>query len=111
MPSQKDNRNEFADQAASENENDRQAPLEESQALDIDAVSELSQEEIERLLSQGAEEAQARSRWQPEEEEQEDVLDMLEDTQDDNLQDIQEMLQKSDRNEAIDSSSEDQEDP
>ena len=42
MPSQKDNRNEFADQAASENENDRQAPLEESQALDIDAVSELS---------------------------------------------------------------------
>ena len=72
MPSQKDNRNEFADQAASENENDRQAPLEESQALDIDAVSELSQEEIERLLSQGAEEAQARSRWQPEEEEQEE---------------------------------------
>lgn len=103
MPSQEDNKNAFADQPVNGNDDRKQAPVEEPQALDIDAVSEMSQEEIERLLSQGAEEEQARSRWQPEgEDAEEDVLDMLEDSKDGNLQDIQDMLQKSDRNETID---------
>lgn len=107
MPSQEDKRNGFTDQPVNGNEEREQAGG--NQALDIDAVSEMSQEEIERLLSHGA--AEARSRWQPEEEDtEEDVLDMLEDTKDDNLQNIQDLLQKSDRNETIDSS-EEAEDP
>lgn len=105
MPSQKENRDEFTDQPVNGYEEKRETPTQEPQAFDIDAVSEMSQEEIERLLSQGTEEAQARSRWQPEgedTEEDEDVLGMLEDSGDDNLQDIQDMLKKSDRNETID---------
>lgn len=107
MPSQEDNRNGFTDQPVNGYDDKKQASRGEDQAFDVDAVSEMSQEEIERLLSHGAEEA--RSRWQPEEEESEqDVLDMLEDAKDGNLQDIQELLQKSDRNETIDSSEEDE---
>lgn len=103
MPSQEDNKNGFTDQPVNGNDDREQAG---TQALDIDAVSEMSQEEIERLLSQGTEEAQARSIWQTEGEdtdEDEDFLGMLEDSGDDDLQDIQDMLKKSDRNETIDS--------
>lgn len=104
MPSQKDNRDEFTDQPVNGYGEKRETSGQEPQAFDIDAVSEMSQEEIERLLSQGTEEAQARSRWQPEgEDTEEDVLDMLEDSGDDDLQDIQDMLKKSERNETIDS--------
>lgn len=75
---------------------------EESENYGIDAVTEMSAEEIERLL---AESAGTRYGEQPAEEEfQGDVLNMLEETgnHDEDLSDIQDMLKKSDRNERID---------
>lgn len=107
MPSQEDKRDKFTDMVA---EGDgREALPREEQALDIDAVSEMSQEEIERLLSKGAEEVQPLSTDSADEmdADQEDVIDMLEDSEDDNLWDIQDMLKKSDRNEAIGEAEED----
>ncbi len=73
----------------------------ESDSYGIDALTELSAEEIEKLLAEGA----GTSPEKPEEEPQGDVLEMLEEAenQDDNdLQDIQDMLRRSDRNETID---------
>lgn len=67
---------------------------------DIDAVTELSEEEIERLLAEGAGTGLEDSAVK--EPIRDDVLEMLEDADDDDLWDIQDMLKKSDRNEAID---------
>lgn len=67
---------------------------------DIDAVTELSEEEIERLLAEGAGAGLEDSTVK--EPIRDDVLEMLEDADDDDLWDIQDMLKKSDRNEAID---------
>ena len=72
----------------------------ESDSLGIDALTELSAEEIEKLLAEGA-----GTRPEEPKEPQGDVLDMLEEagsSADDDLMDIQDMLKKSDRNEAID---------
>lgn len=64
----------------------------------LDAISEMSEEEIERILSgAGAEEEETGSLPMGE-----DVLDILEGTEDEDLQDIQDMLQKADDNEAVD---------
>nr|WP_300837012.1 hypothetical protein [uncultured Acetatifactor sp.] len=72
----------------------------ESENYGVDDVTELSAEEIEKLLAESA--------GIPEEEPEDafagDVLEMLEeagDDNDDNLKDIQEMLQRADRNETI----------
>lgn len=65
----------------------------------LDAVSAMSEEEIERMLSgAGAEDEEETENWPA----GEDVLDILEGTDDTDLQDIQDMLQKSDDNEAVD---------
>lgn len=73
----------------------------ESDSYGMDALTELSAEEIEKLLAEGAGTRPEEPRDLP----QGDVLEMLEeagDENDDDLQDIQDMLRKSDRNEAID---------
>lgn len=76
-------------------------------APDLDEVTSMSEEEIERLLSAGQEEA-GEEEWFPETESGEggdwdqDVLGLLQDTQDSDLQDIQELLSKADNNEAVD---------
>ena len=79
----------------------------ESDSLGIDALTELSAEEIEKLLAEGA----GTRPEEPEDVPQGDVLDMLEeagDHEDDDLLDIQDMLKKSDRNEAIDAGAEEE---
>ena len=66
----------------------------ESDSLGIDALTELSAEEIEKLLAEGA----GTRPEEPEDVPQGDVLDMLEeagDHEDDDLLDIQDMLKKS----------------
>lgn len=76
----------------------------ESDAYGIDAVTELSAEEIEKLL---AESAGVYSEKNAEDAFAGDVLEMLEETgdnSDDNLRDIQDMLKRADQNEAIDTS-------
>ena len=65
----------------------------------LDAVSEMSEEEIERMLSGAGAEDEEETENRPA---GEDVLDILEGTDDADLQDIQDMLQKSDDNEAVD---------
>ena len=76
----------------------------ESDAYGIDAVTELSAEEIEKLL---AESAGVYAEKNAEDAFAGDVLEMLEETgddSDDNLRDIQDMLKRADQNEAIDES-------
>ena len=75
---------------------------EESESYGIDAVTEMSAEEIERLLTESA--GTGAGERPSEDDFQGDVLDMLEETgnHDDDLSDIQDMLKKSDRNETID---------
>ena len=75
---------------------------EETESYGIDAVTEMSAEEIERLLAESA--GTGSGEQSPGEDIQEDVLDMLEKTEnhDDDLSDIQDMLKKSDRKETID---------
>ncbi len=73
----------------------------EYEAYGVDDVTELSAEEIEKLL---AESTGSYATKAPEDESAGDVLEMLEeagDDNDDNLRDIQDMLRRSDRNEAI----------
>lgn len=65
----------------------------------LDALSEMSEEEIERMLSGAGAEEEEESGSLPM---GEDVLDILEGTEDEDLQDIQDMLQKADDNEAVD---------
>ena len=65
----------------------------ESDSYGIDALTELSAEEIEKLLAEGA----GTRPEEPEDVPQGDVLDMLEeagDHEDDDLLDIQDMLKK-----------------
>lgn len=69
---------------------------------DIDAVAELSSEEIERLLAEGADSGFPDS--PAEQNVQGDVLDLPQDDGDDDLWEIQDMLKKSDRDEAIEES-------
>ncbi len=71
--------------------------------LDIDAVSGMSEEEIERLLAGGTKDNGQKQPYisQKADPLQEDVLDLLDGTGDEDLSAIQDMLEKSDRNEAI----------
>lgn len=74
-------------------------------APDLDAVTGMSEDEIDRLLSAGAgQEDDEFSNASDMDLSDADVLKMLEDSDDEELQDIQELLQKSDNNEAIDDS-------
>lgn len=73
----------------------------EYEAYGVDDVTELSAEEIEKLL---AESTGGYAGGEPEDTAAGDVLEMLEeagDHKDDDLRDIQDMLRRSDRNEAI----------
>lgn len=98
MPSRED----YQGGILKEDGNDRTTGLDGAAGVDIDAVTEMSEEEIERLLSAGAESG---GRQETKELEEEafpgDVVEMLEDADDDDLWDIQDMLKKSDRNEAL----------
>lgn len=86
------------DEAADVSEQDAAAP-------DLDAAAEMSEDEIEKLLSSSADQADSESQEDPNAElPDEDVLKMLEDSEDEELQGIQELLQKSDNNEAVDDS-------
>lgn len=72
-------------------------------ALDLDAVSEMSEEEIEKLLdSNDAPVSDDFLQSSDMDLSDEDVLKMLEESDDSELQEIQELLTKSDRNEAVD---------
>ena len=74
---------------------------------DIEALSEMTEEEIDRLLAAGAESAgdeigsESQGLLQSEEPSREDVLDILEGTGDRDLREIQDLLKKSDRKENI----------
>ncbi len=77
----------------------------EPESLDLDAVTNMTEEDIARLLAAGAEETANDNGTPPSSTEEgeslEDVLAMLEGTKDDDLQEIQDMLQKSDNNESV----------
>lgn len=84
---------------------DQDVPEQDAEAPDLDAVTGMSEEEIQKLLSAG--EGQEDTDFYNTSDmdiPDEDVLKMLEDTEDEGLQDIQELLQKSDNNEAVDDS-------
>ena len=74
-----------------------------SGSLDLDSVSEMTEEEIEKLLVSN-DESVSEDFLQSSDEDlsDEDVLKMLEESDDSELQEIQELLTKSDRNEAVD---------
>lgn len=76
---------------------------EAGQTIDIESTKNLSEEDIERLLSFGQQsanggEAPDRSVETPEE----DLMEMLESEENQSLQEIQDLLQKADNNEAVD---------
>ncbi len=92
MPSQDNNLDELLRGLSAEGEDED--IMQDGGAPDLDALTEMSEEEIEKLLSAGGE---AGSAGEPEE----DVLALLEDEEDTDLQDIHDMLKKSDNNETI----------
>ncbi len=74
-------------------------------APDLDAVADMSEEDIEKLLSAGTEQKNDElSSVSDMDLPDEDVLKMLEESDDEDLQGIQDLLQKSDNNEAVDDS-------
>lgn len=80
-------------------------PEQDNAAPDLDAVTGMSEDEIDRLLSAGSgQDTDELSSASDMDLSDEDVLKMLEDSDDEDLQDIQELLQKSDNNEAVDDS-------
>lgn len=90
--------NESGEEVAVRQEDDAAAP-------DLDTVTEMSEDEIDRLLSAGTgQEDDELSTASDMDLSDEDVLKMLEDSDDEELQDIQDLLQKSDNNEAVDDS-------
>ncbi len=94
MPSDEKNLDSLLKEMSEENESDspRQA---DGSALDTDVLSEMTEDEIARLLSEQA--------AKPENgQEEEDVLELLEGAGEKDLQEIHELLKKSDRNETID---------
>lgn len=72
--------------------------------IDADTVGDLTEEEIERLLSAGTETAEELSDVSDMELSDEDVMKLLQESDDSNLQDIQELLEKADNNVAVDDS-------
>lgn len=92
MPSREDYLDDFLKGLSAEEE--MTAAARESQASDMDSLGNLTEDEIDRILSAktgGATEGEAHGDG--------DVLDLLDG--DGNLQEIQDLLRKSDRNEAI----------
>lgn len=89
-----------AEIAASEAE----MPVTDTEAPDLDAVSEMSADEIDQLLSAGTDQEDELLNASDMDLSDEDVMKMLEESDDEELQDIQDMLQKSDNNEAVDDS-------
>lgn len=77
--------------------------IEQDAVPDLDALSSMSEDDIEKLLSVGAGEESPSDDGDilPDDEE---LLNMLNDADDDDLQDIHEMLHKADKNEAVDDS-------
>lgn len=67
---------------------------------DLETVSAMSEEEIDRILESGLEEPTSGS--DNEQFADEDLLDLLDDTDDGDLQEIQDLLQKADNDEAVD---------
>lgn len=74
--------------------------------IDLDTVSDLTEDEIEKLLTAGAESVDEGTFGGVSDMElpDEDVLKMLEESDDSDLQDIQELLEKADKDEAVDDS-------
>lgn len=110
MPSQEDYLDNLLKDLSEEDEAAEEAheldiPEQDVSAPDLDAAAEMSEDEIERLLSAGAGQADDELQKASDMElPDEDVLKMLEDSEDEELQGIQELLQKSDNNEAVDDS-------
>jgi len=112
MPSQDDYLDELL-KGMSEEENKGAAKPGGAEAIDLDAVTEMTEEDIARLLEAGEEvAADNRKKGSKSEEEADsmgDVLSMLEGTEDSDLQEIQDLLQKSDNKEAVDTGKEPEE--
>ena len=88
-----------------EEENVRESLTELSAAPDLEAVSEMSEEEINRFLAASAEESPLQEDTggssSDELSDEIDLLKMLEDIDDSDLVDIQDMLEKADHNEPV----------
>lgn len=95
MPSQDDYLDELL-KGMSLEEDDRRGV--DQGAPDIDALSEMSEEEISKLLAAGT------GSRREKENTQEDLQDMLDGTKDRELREIHDLLEKSDRNEEIEQS-------
>ena len=93
--------------AEDEEEIKREPPTDLGAAPDLDAVSVMSEEEINRFLAAGAEESALREEAGDStsddlsDEDDIDLLGMLEDIENSDLMDIQDMLEKADHNEAV----------
>lgn len=96
MPSGENNLDDLLKGLSAENEDEE---LGADDDFDAGGFNNLTEEEIDRILSVKPEENEAVE--SETEQEYGDVLDMLEDAGDDDLQEIQDLLQKSDRNERI----------
>jgi len=94
MPSDKESLDSLLKEMSDEKVNGESAMENDGQAPDMEALSEMTEDEIARMLSEKSVAVMNRQ-------EAEDVLEMLEDAQGEDLQEIQELLKKSDRNEAI----------
>lgn len=103
MPSQDNYLDELLKGMPPEEGADDEPKEQETGGLDIDAVSGMSEEEIERLLAGGTGSSGQEGLYasQKEDPPQEDVLNLLNGTRDKDLRAIQDMLEKSDRDEAI----------
>ena len=113
MPSQEDyldnllkdmTANEEMQEADSMSEHSLENNDEQEYPVDLDSVSNMTEEEIEQLLSAGTQTDDTLLEASDMDLSDEDVLKMLEESDEQDLKDIQELLEKSDRNEAVDDS-------
>lgn len=106
MPSQEDYLDNLLKDMETKEENAEQEEKEEQDSpLDLDAVSNMDEDEIEKLLSAGAQKEENNLYGSSDMDlPDEDVLKMLEESDDSDLKGIQDLLEKSDRNEAVDDS-------
>lgn len=111
MPSQEDYLDNLLKDMADKEQREEQEQKEVKEqdfALDLDAINDIGEDEIEKLLSAGAQQEENNLYGVSDMDlPDEDVLKMLGESDDSDLQEIQELLEKSDRNEAVDSSIED----
>lgn len=101
MPSQEDYRDELLEEMSEE---DGGFPQEDGEALDLEDLAGMSEEEIAGLLAAGE-----AGRQDFAQESLGDVLDLDTGGQDDDLLEIQDMLERSDRNEAVEAAADFQE--